>query len=176
MDSIFGRNLIGAALAAALVLTASAAEAGNPASNGNAVNIALSSTVQNACSLTTSTSSVSLGDLSVTPLTNSALATLTETCNDNAGYTVSLTSLNAGTNGSALFLKGNTTGNTDQINYSLIYNTSSVSFTSGTAALTTASAPTGSTGAQKTLAITTTPGAYHADSYTDTLTITLAAR
>ena len=173
MDRIFGSGVMGAAAAALLV--AASAQAGDPASNGNAVNMARSSTVQNACSLTTSTSSVSLGDLSVTPLTASTLATLAGTCDGSAGYKINLTSVNAGSGGSTLFLKGATSGNTDLINYSLTYDNATVVFASGTATLAGATPPTASSGTAKTLAITTTPGAYHADSYTDTLTITLAA-
>lgn len=170
---LFGPPL---AFAVALVFAAPAVQAGNPASNGNAINIALTSTIQNTCSLVTSSTDVNLQDLSTTPLSNSALATITETCNDQAGYTVSLTSNNAGIGGSLLYMKGSTSGNTDQIDYTLTYNGSTVSFTGGSATLTTASAATPSTGAAKTLAITTAPGSYRADSYADTLVLTLTTR
>jgi hypothetical protein len=176
MDRKFRRNLFGSAfaLSAVLAFAGSAAQAGNV--TGNAVNIALTTTVSNACSLVTSTNSVNLGDLSTAPLSNSNLATITETCNDAAGYTVNLTSTNAGTGGSLLYMKGANSGNTDQIDYTLTYNGSTVSFTAGTATLTNASTSTNSAGLAKTLAITTTPGSYRADSYADTLVITLAAR
>jgi len=114
MNRKLARKLFGSALAfAALAFAGSAAQAqaGNPASNGNAVHIALSSTVQNACSIATSTTAVTLGDVSVTQY-NGTIANLNETCNDLAGgYTVKLTSTNAGT-GTAFYLAGANTNNT----------------------------------------------------------------
>jgi hypothetical protein len=73
-------------------------------------------------------------------------------------------------------MKGSSSGNTDQIDYTLTYNGSTVSFTAGSGALTNASTATNSTGSAKTLTITTAPGSYRADSYTDTLVLTLVAR
>jgi len=178
MDRKFSGKSLGAsfAFAAALFFAGSTVQAGNPPSDGNSVTVQVSSTVQNECSLATSSNSVQLGDLSTSPLTSSALATITESCNDAAGYTVNLTSTNAGTGGSLLYMKGTSSGNTDQIDYTLIYNGATVSFAVGTATLTNSSTATTSTGSAKTLTITTTPGSYRADSYTDTLVITLAAR
>jgi hypothetical protein len=176
MDRKFSRSLFGGAFAfsAALLFAGSAAQAGN--GTGNAVNIAVTSTVSDACNLLTSATSVNLYDLSTAPLSNSTIATITESCNDAAGYTVSLTSTNAGTGGSLLYMKGSSSGNTDQIDYTLTYNGSTVSFTAGSGALTNASTATNSTGSAKTLTITTAPGSYRADSYTDTLVLTLVAR
>lgn len=174
MDRKLSRKLLGSALAvAALVFAGSAAQAGNAASNGNAVNIALSSTVQNACSIATTTNSVTLPDISVTAFSG-PIATLTETCNDlSGGYSVTLTSLNAGSGGSSLYLKGRNTNNTTQIPYSLSYY-SAVSFNNGSATIHTGNT-TPPTGSSQPLTLTTTPGSYTADVYGDTLTITLTA-
>lgn len=172
VENLVRKSVSGLAFGAALVLANSFAYA-NGASNGNAVNIALSSTVANACSVATSTTSVTLGDLQVTPANNTPVANITEACNDRSGYTVSLQSANA-TSGSQLYLKG-TTNATNTINYSLTYNSQSVSYANGTATITTATAPTGSTGVTKSLNITTPAGFYATDTYADTLTITLSA-
>ncbi|HEY3920367.1 MAG TPA: spore coat protein U domain-containing protein [Stellaceae bacterium] len=168
IENFARKSIGGVAFAAALVLANSFAYA------GNTVNIALSSTVANACSLATSTSSVTLGDLQVTPANNTPVATLTEACNDAAGYSVKLASANA-TSGSQLFLKG-TTNATNTINYSLSYNNAAVTYSGGTATITTSTSPTTSaTGVTKSLNITTPAGFYATDTYADTLTITLSA-
>jgi len=174
MDRTFAGKLFATAIgAAALACAASTAEAFTE-SNGNNVQIQLTSTVNNICSISTSTTgAVVLGDVTVTPF-NGTIATLTELCNALGGYKVTLTSLNAG-NGNTLFLKPSSATNTEQINYSLTYGTAPVSFSGGSATLTTSHTPTGGTGVQNPLSLTTVTGFYNADTYTDTLTITLAA-
>lgn len=174
----FVRGLVGGVSALALVLglAASAAYAGTGGvtpSTGNAVNIKLTSTVADACSIGTSATSYSLGDLQQTPASGTTVATITEACNDPSGYTVTLTSANA-TSGNQLFLKG-TTNASNVIDYTLSYGGQTVSYTGGSATLTTATAPTAQAGVQNALAISTTAGFYAADTYADTLTLTLKA-
>lgn len=173
MAERFIRRSIGStlALAAALVLGGSLAHA----ANNNNVTIGLTSTVAEACTVATSANSATLGDLSASPVTNDTIATITEVCNDPVGYKVTLTSANAGASGNTLYLKGATAGNTNQIDYSLTYNSANVTFASGSGLLTNATAPTPTAGTPKTLQLTSTAGNYNADTYTDTLTITMAA-
>jgi hypothetical protein len=176
MNRKLSRKLLGSTLAfgAALVFAGSAAQAGPQASPGNSVNISLSSTVQNACSIKTDTTAVTLGDVSATQF-NGTIAQLTETCNDLAGgYTVKLGSQNAGTGGTAFYLAGANTSNTTHIPYTLSYNSAAVTLAGGTATISTGTV-TPPTGVTHPLALTTTVGSYTADTYSDLLTITLTA-
>lgn len=166
MFETFARKSIGgAALAAALAFATSHAHA-----NGT-VSVALSSTVGTVCTITTSATTVLLPDLSTNAETNFNFANLTESCNAPGGYSVKLTSGNVAT-GTQLFLKGSVNAN-DTINYSLGYNGSPVSY-NGTTTLESPTSPT-TTPVTRALTITTSTGAYAADSYSDLLTITLTA-
>ena len=97
----------------------------------------------------------------------------TETSNDKLGYKVTLGSLNAGSTAQA-FLKGALTGNADVVNYSITYGGAAVTLVSGSAQVTTAAARTGSTGATKNIAVTFSGAWLTADTYSDTLTLTIA--
>ena len=98
----------------------------------------------------------------------------TEKSNDKNGYTVTLTSLNAGA-GSQAFLKGAIVGNTDTVNYSILYNGSGITLASGSATVTIAAGRTTGTGVTKNLAVTFAGSFITADTYSDTLTLTIAA-
>ena len=106
---------------------------------------------------------------------NQNVANITEQSNDKNGYTVAMTSLNAGVSGSSLFLKDTGTG-TDTVPYSLTYNGVAVSFSSGSATLTSASAKTVQAGVVKALAVTIASSWVNADTYADTLTFTITGK
>jgi len=96
----------------------------------------------------------------------------TEISNDNTGYKVTLASANAGTSAQAL-LKGGLTGNTDTVNYSILYNSLPVTLVSGSATVTTATGHTSKTGVAKNIAVTFPASWVAADTYSDTITLTI---
>jgi glycine betaine/choline ABC-type transport system substrate-binding protein len=98
----------------------------------------------------------------------------TETSNDKLGYKVTLSSANAGSTAQA-FLKGAITGNTDTLNYSILYNGTAVTLASGSATVTSATGRTVAAGVTKNIAVTFTGTWLTADTYSDTLTLTVAA-
>jgi hypothetical protein len=97
----------------------------------------------------------------------------TETSNDKLGYKVTLASANAGATAQA-FLKGALSGNTDTVNYSIQYNGTAVTLASGSAVVTTAAARTGAAGVNKNIAVTFAGSWLTADTYSDTMTLTIA--
>ena len=97
----------------------------------------------------------------------------TEKSNDKLGYKVTLSSLNAGSTAQA-FLKGALTGNADTVNYSITYGGTAVTLASGSATVTSVAARTGTTGVAKNIAVTFAGGWLTADTYSDTLTLTIA--
>ena len=104
-----------------------------------------------------------------------AIANIKEKCNSKSGYTVTLTSLNAPT-GNTLILKGGANP-TEQITYTLTYNSTGVTFASGSATLTDGTDKINDT-TGKVLAISFSAVAanFTADTYSDTLTITITAK
>jgi hypothetical protein len=100
-------------------------------------------------------------------LVNGAVAKLvgiaTEKSNDKLGYTVTVSSLNAGSTAQA-FLKGAIVGNADVVNYSIQYNGGGV---------TLAGSRTPGTGVAKNLNVTFSGAWLTADTYSDTLTLTI---
>jgi hypothetical protein len=96
----------------------------------------------------------------------------TETSNDKLGYKVTLASANAGATAQAV-LKG-TGGNTDFVNYSILYNGTAVTLAAGSATVTSATARTVAAGVTKNIAVTFAGGWLAADTYSDTLTLTIA--
>jgi hypothetical protein len=99
------------------------------------------------------------------------VGTATEISNDKAGYKVTLSSLNAGSTAQAV-LKG-VSGNADFMNYSITYGGTPVTLASGNAQVTSVTARTGSTGVQKDIAVSYTGAWLAADTYSDTLTLTI---
>jgi hypothetical protein len=97
----------------------------------------------------------------------------TETSNDKLGYKVTLASANAGATAQA-FLKGALAGNTDTVNYSILYNGAAVTLASGSAVVTSATGRTGAQGVNKNIAVTFAGSWLTADTYSDTLTLTIA--
>jgi hypothetical protein len=108
-------------------------------------------------------------------VTAQKVADLTERCNSRLGYTVKMTSLNAGPAGNSLYLKDTGVG-TDTVPYSLTYNSASVTFASGTATLTDVAAKTPGSGVVKPLAVTIASSWVNAATYADTLTFTITAK
>jgi hypothetical protein len=106
--------------------------------------------------------------------TDKLVAIVTEKSNKRNGYTVTLQSQNAGTSAQA-FLKG-TGGNTDQADYTLKYNSMAVTLVSGAATITDANARTSSAGVDKNLTVTIPAAWLNTDTYSDTLTLTIAAK
>ena len=105
--------------------------------------------------------------------TAKTVAIATETSNNKLGYTVKLTTANAPA-GTAAFLIG-TAGNTDTAPYTMTYNGVAVTLVAGSATVTTASAKTPSTGVAKNLNVTIPAVWVNADTYSDTITLTIAA-
>lgn len=124
-------------------------------------------------------------DLSTTQ-TDLKVATVLEKNNDADGYTVTLESANAKANTSSQArLKGALAGNADVMNYSMKYGVaaseaavtlSSAVGSEGTATVTDATAPTASSGDSKNLLISYTGAWLKADTYSDTLTLTIASK
>lgn len=105
------------------------------------------------------------------------VANITEKANDKNGYTVTMTSLNAGASGNSLFL-ADTAGGTgaDNVPYTLNYNGSAVTFNNGNATLTSATARTPQTGVAKALAVTIASSWVNSATYSDTLTFTITGK
>jgi hypothetical protein len=110
-------------------------------------------------------------------LVNGAVAKLvgiaTEKSNDKLGYDVTISSLNAGATAQA-FLKGSIVGNADVVNYSIQYNGGGVTLANGSATVTIASGRTPGSGVAKNLNVTFAGAWLTADTYSDTLTLTIA--
>jgi hypothetical protein len=108
------------------------------------------------------------------------VATVNEKNNDPDGYTVTLQSLNAGATTQG-FLKGSDTENSQFFNYTMKYGTAAaeaaVTLVAGSAIVSTTSAPSIEAGAEKSLLISFTGSSWkNADSYSDTITLTIAAK
>ncbi len=102
------------------------------------------------------------------------VAIVNERSNARLGYTVTLRSLNAGT-GARAFLKGST-GNTEEVDYTMTYGGSGVTLGSGVATVTDANAKTTGAGVDKNLVVAIVATYVNADTYTDTLTLTIASK
>jgi spore coat protein U-like protein len=100
-----------------------------------------------------------------TPLT---VANVTEISNSHSGYSVALSSANAGVLKEA--------SGSSSLAYSLTYGNATISFTNGSAVITNTKGQTSSSGTVNALAISFQSGSsLPADTYSDTLTFTIAA-
>jgi hypothetical protein len=136
-------------------------------------NITISGTVANSTSITVASQS-GYNTLNIAGgVTAELVAIATEKSNDKNGYTVTLTTANAPT-GTSAFLKG-TAGNADTAPYTMTYNGTAVTLVAGSATVTTASAKTPSAGVTKNLNVTIPAVWVNADTYSDTVTLTIAA-
>ena len=155
-------------LAAALLLLAL------PAVAQNVGNITISGTVAPIQQITvTSQSGYNALDLA-NGETDKLVAIVNERSNDQIGYKVTLRSANAfAASGAQAYLKGAASGNPDGVNYSIKYNGSAVTLSTGEAIVTSASARTTGSGVNKNLQVTLSGAFNVADTYSDTLTLTL---
>lgn len=148
---------------------------GSPAqaANNNNVTIPLSGTVAAICTVADSASgaTTTFGDMT-TGQTATLIGTVTETCNDRDGYKVTLTTTNFA--GGSPNFKGSSTS--ALVPYSLTYNGNALTYFSGTATVTSSGTGTGSNGVSKQLKISFAGGFLTADSYSDTITITMASQ
>jgi hypothetical protein len=108
-----------------------------------------------------------------TTVTGMIVATVNELSNNKAGYTVSLSSANGGLLKEA---SGVTAGLNDTVPYTLSYAGTPVTFSSGSAVISNVSQRTSGSGTTNNLAISFSSAFLNADSYTDTLTFTIAAK
>lgn len=172
-SSIFARGIHSAAIIGGLFLTAGssfAATSGNVAVSGEVVAV-------NEITVTAQTGYNTL-DLSTTA-TDQVVAIVNEKNNDANGYTVTLASASAVAATSAqaqLVAAGNNGANSEAINYSLKYGGVAVTLVSGSATVTSTTAATAQAGADKNLAISFTGAWHNADTYSDTVTLTIAAK
>ncbi len=132
-------------------------------------------------SITLSGTVPALAEITITPIsghdtldlttsqTDLAVATVNEKSNVTTGYTVTLDSANSGE------FVGNDSGNSDTLAYTISYDGSVVTLSSGSATVTTASGRTAASGVDKTLAVSFTGTFLNADTYTDTITLTISA-
>jgi hypothetical protein len=153
-------------LCAALLLAASI-----PSFAASSFTIALSGSVSATCSLTVTTASAASSLAVTTKVTNTTIATVVERSNASSGYTVTLSSANG------WMLKGSS----ENLAYTLSYGGTAVdtSTAAGVAStITNASTTTASAGVTKSLAISFDGAASLLPSgdYTDTLTISIAAK
>lgn len=112
--------------------------------------------------------------------TDQQVATVNEQNNDPDGYTVTLVSANASTN-TVAFLKGADSENSQVVNYTMKYGTASseaaVTLVAGSAVVTSTSAASIEAGAEKSLLVSFAGASWkNADTYADTLTLTIAAK
>ncbi len=151
--------------AAAVVAVAGGAQAATTGS------VNLSGSIGQSCNLTVSASGNTGLNLANTA-TATSVTTVTEACNDKLGYNVTLVTTNGTTTG---LFKG-PSGNTDTLAYTVTYNGAAKTFAASSSQITTAAARTAPGGVAKTLAISYTGNsALNADTYTDTLTLTMTA-
>jgi hypothetical protein len=118
-------------------------------------------------------------DLSADAL-NQQVATVNEQNNDPDGYTVTLQSLNAAATAQAN-LKGADAQNSQVVNYSMKYGVAAseadVTLVAGSAVVSNPSAASIEAGAEKSLLISFSGASWkNADTYSDTLTLTIAAK
>jgi hypothetical protein len=160
---------VGSLLALALALAASAFAA----TTGT---ISISGSVGGVCDVAVTQPAGNNSLAITTKVTNLTIATFVEKCNKASGYTLTLSSANNSV------LKGSIPANIDTLPYSLVYGTSvataaAVSLAAGSAVITDASAKTPSLGITKILAISFDGTSFlNEDSYSDTLTFTIAAK
>jgi hypothetical protein len=108
--------------------------------------------------------------------TEQEIATVREKTNIPRGYTITLQSQNAGASDQAV-LKPASRSNTDSVSYSMTYGGVRVNLSGGQALITNVSGRTGADGVRKDLKVTFPPNPWiAADSYSDTITLTIASK
>jgi hypothetical protein len=135
--------------------------------------ISLSGSVGGVCDLTVTQPTGNNSLAVTTKVTNQTIATFVEKSNKASGYTVTLISTNKS------ILKGSIPTNTDSLAYTLVYGGTVVDLSAGSAVvITDSNSKTGSAGVTKLLTISFdgTGSLLGEDSYSDTLTFTIAAK
>jgi len=157
-------------LAIALLATATAGFA-----QSSSANIILSGSVAALAAITATAAPALTGTELTSGVTDKQMSVVNEKSNRHVGYWVALKSANAAAaSSSQARLNGISAGNTDVINYSIKYNGVAVALgISGQATVTTAAARTPQAGVNKNLTITIGAGFPAADTYSDTITVTL---
>jgi len=151
------------------LLVAGAASAWAASSSAS---ISLSGTVAEVTTASSSAVSVNLATDLATGFTDFVLATLHEKCNKKNGYTVAIATANAADN-ATYYLKGTLTGSgEEQITYTLKHG--SDAFTKDLDHVDYAK--TGGSGVDVDLKMTVVGGNYSADTYTDTITVTISGK
>lgn len=109
-------------------------------------------------------------------ITDMHIGDIVERSNVITGYTVTVSSANAAT-GDPHF-KGTDPSNTDTLNYTLKYDGSPITFTGGSALISDVNSKTATLGSSKAMNLSYdgTTDFLNADSYSDTLTFTIAAK
>ncbi len=159
-----GQRLIRAGLVALLVAAGAAAGFAGPSATLN-----LQGRVAAKLDISVTAETVASGLNLEASQTNLLVATVTEKCNRPGGYTVSVQSANLGS------LKG-MEGNTDTVAYTMTYGGAAISLTAGGATVTPDGTKTGPSGISKEVRISYTGNDFLTeDTYTDTLTFTIAA-
>jgi hypothetical protein len=103
---------------------------------------------------------------------NLKVATVTEQCNTRLGYTVKLSTANGTTGG----VFAGSTGNAETLDYAVSYGGAPATFAAKEATVTNAATRTGSSGIAKDLAVSYTGTPLAADTYSDTLTVSITAK
>ena len=152
------------AAAAALVLTATPAKADT---------LAVQGIVAVACTISTVAAGAGTLDLSSSQ-TNLTIANVTESCNDVNGFTVTIATTNGSTSGVLVSQDVNGANATNQA-YSITYDGSAVTILSGSGTGATRSGFTGSQTVPLAVTYTIPGGGLPADTYSDTLTLTITA-
>ena len=169
---MFGGALV-AAMAATLAALPNTAHA-----VGNSVTVNLTATVATKCSITAPAGAASFDVSTQASTAGTQLATLsgfTDTCNTKNGYTIAVKSQNgaAATPPVNSGLLIGTTGNTDTVVYTVNYGGTNISLTAGQGTSTVF--PKAAGGISHALQLSFTGNAnLTADTYTDTLTLTIA--
>jgi spore coat protein U-like protein len=143
-----------------------------PAFSAQTGSITISGTVAPDCQITVAPApGYNKLDL-VTSQSNLKVATVTEQCNARLGYTVKLNTANGTTGG----LFTGSSGNGETLGYGVSYGGLPATFVAKEAVVTNALARTASTGVVKDLAVSYAGTPLAADTYADTLTVTISAK
>ena len=126
-----------------------------------------------ACTISTSDAGAGTLDLSSSK-TDVTIANVTESCNDANGYSVSIATTN-GTTGGLLVSQNVNGANSTDLSYSIKYDGSAVTISSGSGTGATRSGFTASQTVALAVTYTSPGGGLPADTYTDTLTLTITA-
>ncbi len=158
------------AIIAALIVTAVACRAATQGS------IVISGTVPEVTDITVSSEAGYNTLPLVAGATDQKVATVREKTNIPRGYTITLKSQNAGASGQAV-LKPSVGANSDSVNYAMTYGGVGVTLSGGESVVTNVSGRTGANGVDKDLKVTFSSNPWiAADSYSDTITLTIAVK